>query len=70
VGSRAGLDDMVILNRKINVALQFFHHRAEYFIQNPIFHYFIEKKRGRMTERRVELTLFMRPVEYVIGFFS
>jgi hypothetical protein len=27
------------------------HHRADYFIQNLIFHYFIEKKRGCETER-------------------
>jgi hypothetical protein len=34
-------------------------HRADYFIQNLIFHYFIEKKRGCVTEREEgEGTLF------------
>jgi hypothetical protein len=33
-------------NKKITL-----HHRADYYIQNLIFHYFFEKKRGRVTER-------------------
>jgi hypothetical protein len=30
------------------------HHRADYFIQNLISHYFDEKKRGRVIERERE----------------
>jgi hypothetical protein len=51
-------------NKKITV-----HHRAEYFIQNFIFHYFIEKKRGCVTEREGGGDAFLRPMEYVTGFF-
>jgi hypothetical protein len=46
------------------------HHRAGYFIQNLIFHYFIEKKRGCDRERERERggDTFLRPMEYVTGF--
>jgi hypothetical protein len=36
-------------NKKITL-----HHRADYFIQNLIFHYFIKKMRGCVTERERE----------------
>jgi hypothetical protein len=55
-------------NKKITL-----HHRADYFIQNLIFHYFIEKKRGCVKEREKEREKgrghFFRPMENVIGFF-
>jgi hypothetical protein len=45
------------------------HHREDYFIQSLGFNYFIEKKRGCVTEREGGGDNFSRPMEYVIGFF-
>jgi hypothetical protein len=57
-------------SKKLRNKKRTLHHRADYFIQNLIFHYFIEEKRGCDREREREGggdTLF-RPIEYVIGF--
>jgi hypothetical protein len=40
-------------NKKITL-----HHRADYFIQNVIFHYLIEKKRGCVAERETGMGHF------------
>jgi hypothetical protein len=65
-GGRSKRSEKKLRKKKITL-----HHRADYFIQNLIFHYFIEKKRGRVTERGREEggDTFLRPMEYVIGFF-
>jgi hypothetical protein len=49
------------------------YHRADYFIQNLNFNYFIEKKRWCVTEREREgegsgRGHFSRPMEYFTGF--
>jgi hypothetical protein len=52
--------------RNKNITL---HYRADYFIQNLIFHYCTEKEGGCLTEReRREGDTFLRPMEYVIGY--
>jgi hypothetical protein len=39
----------ILRNKKITL-----HHRADYFIQNSIFHYFVEKKKGCVCDREKE----------------
>jgi hypothetical protein len=51
-----------IVNRKYYCSINIFHHRADYFIQNLIFHYFIEKKRG-VREREGGGDTFLSPKE-------
>jgi hypothetical protein len=47
-GGRSKRSEKKLRNKKT------LHHRADYFIQNLIFHYFIGKKRGCVTERERE----------------
>jgi hypothetical protein len=48
-GGRSKRSEKNFRNKKITP-----HHRADYFIQNLIFHYFVEKKRGCVAERERE----------------
>jgi hypothetical protein len=54
----------ILRNKKITL-----HHRADYFIENFIFHYFIEENRGCDREREKGEGTLLRPMEYVIRFF-
>jgi hypothetical protein len=63
-GGRSKRSEKKSRNKKITL-----HHRADYFIQNMIFQYFIEKKRGCVKEREGGEDTFLRPMQYVIGFF-
>jgi hypothetical protein len=46
LGGRSKGSEKKWRNKKITL-----HHRADYFIQNLIFHYFVEKKRGCVAKR-------------------
>jgi hypothetical protein len=47
-GGKSKRSDKKIMNKKITLR-----HKADYFIQNLIFHYFVEKREGnRERERR------------------
>jgi hypothetical protein len=65
-GGRPKGSEKKLRNKKITL-----HHRADYFIQNLIFHYFIEKKKGCVTEgeRRGRGT-FLRPIRHTIFFIN